>query len=69
MSRSSRDGSSPSSSIEDRGRADKGPFDEAADARHLRLDDSPIVDSEEARAGPVLDYNADNQIVGLNPCA
>ncbi len=39
--------------------------DKKADALYLRLDDSPIVDSEEVAPGIVLDYNASNEVVGL----
>ena len=40
-------------------------FDPDADALYLRLDDSLIVDSEEVRPGVVLDFNADDQVVGV----
>ncbi len=40
-------------------------FDEEANALYLRLDDSSIVESEEVRPGVVLDYNADDQLVGV----
>ena len=40
-------------------------FDEKGDALYLRLDDSPIVESEEVRPGIVLDFNAANQVVGV----
>ncbi|OOO02946.1 MAG: hypothetical protein USCGTAYLOR_00822 [Chromatiales bacterium USCg_Taylor] len=36
-----------------------------ADALYLRLDDSKIVESEEVSPGIVLDFNADNQVVGV----
>ena len=39
--------------------------DEKADALYLRLDDSEIVESEEVSPGIVLDFNADNQVVGV----
>ena len=39
--------------------------DEKADALYLRLDDSKIVDSKEVAPGVVLDYNASDQIVGI----
>ena len=39
--------------------------DKAADALYLRLDDSPIVESEEVSPGVVLDYNASNEVVGV----
>jgi uncharacterized protein YuzE len=40
-------------------------FDERADALYLRLDDSPILDSEEVSPGIVLDFNAAQQVVGV----
>ena len=36
-----------------------------ADALYLRLDDSPIVESEEVSPGVMLDYNESNQVVGV----
>ena len=39
--------------------------DERADALYLRLDDSMIIESEEVSPGVVLDFNADNQVVGV----
>lgn len=39
--------------------------DQEADALYLRLDDSLIVDSEEVSPGVVLDYNEQNQVVGV----
>lgn len=39
--------------------------DQKADALYLRLDDSKIIESEEVLAGVVLDFNADNQVVGV----
>ena len=40
-------------------------FDEKANAVYVRLDDSPIVDSEEVHPGIVLDFNGANQVVGI----
>jgi len=40
-------------------------FDPDTDAHYLRLDDSPIVESEEVRPDIVLDLNADDQVVGV----
>jgi uncharacterized protein YuzE len=40
-------------------------FDENADALYMRLDDSEIVDSQEVQPGVVLDFNEDNQVVGI----
>ena len=39
--------------------------DRQADALYLRLDDSPIVESEEISPGVVLDYNESNEVVGV----
>ncbi len=39
--------------------------DKNADALYLRLDDSPIVESEEVSPGVVLDYNESNEVVGV----
>ena len=39
--------------------------DKSADALYLRLDDSPIVESEEVSPGVMLDYNESNQVVGV----
>lgn len=39
--------------------------DEDADALYLRLDDSAIVESKEVAPGVVLDYDAHNQVVGI----
>lgn len=40
-------------------------YDEKVDALYLRLDESCIVDSEEIKEGIVLDYNQENQVVGI----
>ena len=39
--------------------------DAEADALYLRLDDSRIVESEEVAPGVVLDYNEQDQVVGV----
>lgn len=39
--------------------------DKEADALYLRLDTSPIVESEEVSPGVVLDYNESNDVVGV----
>ena len=39
--------------------------DRGADALYLRLDDSPIVESEEVSAGVVLDFNESREVVGV----
>lgn len=40
-------------------------YDEQADALYLRLDESAILESEEVQPGIVLDFNASNQVVGI----
>ena len=40
-------------------------LDKQADALYLRLDDSPIVESEEVSPGVVLDYNEASEVVGV----
>jgi uncharacterized protein YuzE len=39
--------------------------DQAADALYLHLDDSEVVESEEVSPGVVVDYNSDEQVVGV----
>ena len=39
--------------------------DREADALYLRLDDSSIVDSAEVSPGVVLDYDENDQVVGI----
>jgi uncharacterized protein YuzE len=39
--------------------------DREADALYLRLDDSEIIESEEVAPGVVLDFNQQNQVVGI----
>lgn len=40
-------------------------FDQVADALHLRLDETKVVESEEIRPGVILDYNDADQVVGI----
>ncbi len=40
-------------------------FDEAADALYVRIDESPVVESEEVRPGVVLDLDERGEIVGI----
>ena len=40
-------------------------FDPEADAIYVRLDDSAIIESEEVRPGVVLDFDANDQVVGI----
>ena len=39
--------------------------DKEASALYLRLDDSPIVESEEVAPGVVLDFNEGKEVVGV----
>jgi uncharacterized protein YuzE len=40
-------------------------FDEKADAVYVRLDESPIVESEEVHPGIILDFDGANHVVGI----
>ena len=40
-------------------------IDKEADALYLRLDDSPIAESQEVAPGIILDYNEAEQVVGI----
>ena len=40
-------------------------YDEKSDAMYVRLDDSKIIESEEVNPGIILDFNEENQVVGL----
>jgi len=40
-------------------------IDEENDALYFRLDESAIVDSEEVKQGVILDYDANNNVVGI----
>ena len=40
-------------------------IDHAADALYLTLDDSDVVESEEVSPGIIVDYNADDKVVGI----
>jgi uncharacterized protein YuzE len=40
-------------------------YDEKVDALYLSLDDSRVVESDEVQPGIVLDFNEDNQVVGV----
>lgn len=35
------------------------------DALYLRIDDSPVIESEEVAPGVVLDFNGQNEVVGI----
>jgi uncharacterized protein YuzE len=40
-------------------------IDREADALYLTLDESEVVDSEEVSPGIIVDYNAENNVVGI----
>ena len=40
-------------------------IDEASDALYFRLDENPVIESEEIQPGIILDYNAGGQTVGI----
>ena len=40
-------------------------YDEKSDAIYVRLDDSKIIESQEVNPGIIIDFNEDNQVVGL----
>ena len=40
-------------------------YDKKVDALYLSLDDSEVVESEEVQPGIILDFNSDNQVVGI----
>lgn len=39
--------------------------DKESDALYFRLDESPIVDSEEVQPGIILDFNAEGKVLGV----
>mgnify|MGYP001585398408 FL=1 len=43
----------------------KMQYDQKTDTLYLRLDDSKIIESAEVQPGIVLDYDANNQVVGV----
>jgi uncharacterized protein YuzE len=40
-------------------------FDQTTDAIYFRLDDSDIMESEEVKPGVILDFNENNEVVGV----
>jgi uncharacterized protein YuzE len=40
-------------------------IDEESDALYIRLDESPVVESEEVQPGIILDYNDKGQAIGI----
>ena len=43
----------------------KVTFDEASDALYVRLDDTPVMESETVTHGIILDYDKNDQVVGV----
>jgi uncharacterized protein YuzE len=43
----------------------KVTFNEQDDALYVRLDQTAIVESEEVRPGVILDYDSNDQVVGV----
>lgn len=43
----------------------KVKIDKAVDALYFRLNDAPITESEEVRPGVILDYDQNDQVVGV----
>lgn len=39
--------------------------DKTSDALYFRLDESAIAESEEVRSGVILDFNAEDKVVGI----
>ena len=39
--------------------------DKESDALYFRLDETPIVESEEVQPGVILDFDKDNRVVGI----
>lgn len=40
-------------------------YDSAADAAYIKLNDAEVVDSEELRPGVIVDYDAQDRVVGI----
>ena len=40
-------------------------YDQQVDALYIRLDDSDIIESEEVKEGIILNYNNQDQVVGI----
>ena len=40
-------------------------LDKESDALYLRLDEAPVLESEEVQPGVVLDFNAEGKVVGV----
>jgi uncharacterized protein YuzE len=40
-------------------------YDDKVDALYLELDDSEVVDSDEVKPGIVVDFNAKEEVVGI----
>jgi uncharacterized protein YuzE len=55
----------PCSSTAEKGGAVKVVVNEKDDALYMRLDKTPVVESEEIRPGVILDFDDKDQVVGL----
>ena len=40
-------------------------YDSVADAAYIKLNDAEVVNSEEVRSGVVVDYDAQDRVVGI----
>ena len=40
-------------------------FDQEADALHVRIDESPVFESEEIRPGVIIDLDQRGEVIGL----
>ena len=40
-------------------------FDQSADALYLHLNETPIASSEEVRPGVILDFDKNDQVIGM----
>ena len=40
-------------------------YNEKDDALYVRMDEAPIVESEEVQAGLIVDFNESGQIIGI----
>ena len=43
----------------------KVSFDEKSDAIYIRFDESKVIESEEVKPGVILDFNEENNVVGI----
>ena len=43
----------------------KSHFDQRADALYLHLNETPVASSEEVRPGVILDFDQNDQVIGM----